>query len=498
MINIKKFLVGTAASALMFGAMISPTFASYTLFDDASIVPGGNPGMAAQAVSDGSPGWGGVDFDDLNSSLFSSLSTLSTDFNVTDDNCGGGAPRFSINVDENGNDVQDAGDGNIFVYLGSAPNFNTCSQNTWILSGNLVTDPDLRWDTSQVGGTFYDSYANSVLLVGNKKIWGISLVVDAGWAVGGEQTVLFDNVNINGTVYDFEPQPVTVTIDKYIDGSKATATSANSSAFPMVATWNAINIGAGSGNFDLDADGFNGNPTPYQAITSEMTAGADYTTNEITGGPVVGADCTTGQPYALVGYTTGDTLSVAQGGTLSTSIPSFTNILSNKNVIVWNITCPATPINPFPVPAQCDQNIAYNKIEGTNGSNVINGTNGNDLILAKGGSDKVDGKGGDDCINGGAGSDLLIGGTGNDVILGGDGSDSIQGNNGLDKLYGEAGSDSLNGGADADQIWGGGSSDSLKGESGDDMLDGQAGIDFANGGTGSDSCTAEAQTQCSP
>lgn len=170
---------------------------------------------------------------------------------------------------------------------------------------------------------------------------------------------------------------------------------------------------------------------------------------------------------------------------------------SNGSTNVYKITVTPDPLNPFDVPAQCDQNIVYNLIEGTDGSNNINGTNGSDLILAMGGSDKVDGKGGADCIVGDAGADKLIGGTGNDVILGGDGSDTLQGDNGEDKLYGEGGSDSLKGGNQNDTLWGGDGSDTLKGEAGADMLDGGAGSDSANGGNGTaDTCTAETEKEC--
>lgn len=138
-----------------------------------------------------------------------------------------------------------------------------------------------------------------------------------------------------------------------------------------------------------------------------------------------------------------------------------------------------TPVNPFDVPEQCNQNIAYNLIEGTNGSNVINGTNGADLILAKGGSDVVNGKDGDDCIVAGNGSDVVRAGNGNDVVLGGAGSDSLFGDGDDDTIFGEGGSDSLRGGA------------------GNDTLHGGAGSDAARGDAGTqDTCTAEAKATC--
>jgi choice-of-anchor C domain-containing protein len=161
------------------------------------------------------------------------------------------------------------------------------------------------------------------------------------------------------------PPPVTVTINKYINGVQATAASANNSAFPMSATWNAANIGAGSGSYDLDADGFNGNPTPYQAITSSMTAGASYSTYEVTGGAVVGASCADGKPYALVGYKVGNDLTAAQAAPTSTTTPSFTNLLSDKVVLVLNKMCVPTPVHVSPANGSTLTTAAWDKADWT-------------------------------------------------------------------------------------------------------------------------------------
>ncbi|MBI5044396.1 MAG: hypothetical protein HZC02_00540 [Candidatus Levybacteria bacterium] len=87
---------------------------------------------------------------------------------------------------------------------------------------------------------------------------------------------LVDNLSLRSG-----PSTVKVILDKYIDGVMATSVTANSSAFPMNATWSADNIGAGSGSYNLSTVGFN-SPNPYEAVTSDMTFGADYTTNEVT------------------------------------------------------------------------------------------------------------------------------------------------------------------------------------------------------------------------
>lgn len=187
--------------------VVTPALAAdYTLFGDAQIVTGGNPGSAVQLRSDATipPNFGGVRFSPVPATI-ASLATLGTDFNVTDDDCFGGSPRFQIRVDMDNDGVVSGGDENVFVYLGPFPNFFSCTTNIWVSSGNLVTDPNNRWDTSQVGGSFYDTYANSSALTSGKAILRISLVVDSSWGFAdSEQTILVDNVMINSDFYTFE------------------------------------------------------------------------------------------------------------------------------------------------------------------------------------------------------------------------------------------------------------------------------------------------------
>ena len=140
---------------------------------------------------------------------------------------------------------------------------------------------------------------------------------------------------------------VTVTINKFIDGAMATAPSANSAAFPMTATWNATNTGAGTGTYTLSTVGFN-TPLAYQAVTAAMSSGASYSTSEVTGGALVGTTCTTGQAYTLVGYTTGATLAEAEATTTTLTAPSFTNLTNDRVVIVWNKLCVPTPVHLSP------------------------------------------------------------------------------------------------------------------------------------------------------
>jgi hypothetical protein len=148
----------------------------------------------------------GASFADTGLTTFSSISTLSTEFDVTDDDCKGGSPRFQVRVQT------PSGEKNVFVYLGPPPSFTGCSTNVWIASGNLIGATDGRYDTSQVqAGTQISTYAQALALVGSYQVTGISLVVDSGWAFDDkEQTVKVRNVRVNGsTFYTGETTPPT-------------------------------------------------------------------------------------------------------------------------------------------------------------------------------------------------------------------------------------------------------------------------------------------------
>jgi hypothetical protein len=186
-----------ALTVLAIGVLASSVPASaasgFTLFGDATRVhPGSNSHTAIQLRSAGS-GFGGIDFNVPAGLTFSQVQTLGTDFQFTAGSCGGGAPRFQINVDGK----------NAFVYIGPPPNYTGCPQNVWQSTGNLVA-PTGFVDTSQLpGGTFYDTFAAADVKYGSHVVTGIQLVTDAGWMFG-TQTVLVDNVRINDKTYGFE------------------------------------------------------------------------------------------------------------------------------------------------------------------------------------------------------------------------------------------------------------------------------------------------------
>ena len=128
----------------------------------------------------------------------STITNLSTDYYVQAGNCGGGSPRFQLGVDTNNDGNVD---GNIFVYLGDPPSFN-CPQSfqRWKSTGNLMTGSGcaLRQLAARGRRLRQDGGADARhlrLQAGAR----VDLVVDGGWAVGGNQDVLVDDAMYNAT-----------------------------------------------------------------------------------------------------------------------------------------------------------------------------------------------------------------------------------------------------------------------------------------------------------
>lgn len=139
------------------------------------------------------------------------------------------------------------------------------------------------------------------------------------------------------TVWNFDPTPAptnsTVHIFKYIDGAQATVENATGVNFPMfTSTYNAP--------FTLGPNGWTTGDIPYEASTSPMAIGASYSAQEKLDTSLVGTSCDGVHPYALVGYSTGDTMDAALQGATTTDIPAFTELAGDKYIIVRNTACP--------------------------------------------------------------------------------------------------------------------------------------------------------------
>jgi hypothetical protein len=170
----------------------------YSLFGDASYVsPGNNSNRAVQLIANANTGvFSGIDFAVPANLTINDLNTLSTDYKFTAASCAIGSPRFGITLASNPNAA-------IFVYIGPPPNYTGCPSNVWANTGNLLTPASLV-DATQYGGAFYETWAAVQTQFSNQVVTDIFLVSDDGPAPGNSQTVLIDNTDVNGTLYDYE------------------------------------------------------------------------------------------------------------------------------------------------------------------------------------------------------------------------------------------------------------------------------------------------------
>lgn len=170
----------------------------YSLFGSATYVsPGHNSNRAVQLISNGNADpavYSGIDFGVASNLTINNLNVLSTDYDFTASSCGVGSPRFGIQL---------AGQsGTIFAYIGPPPSYTGCPPNVWANTGNLLSPTSLV-DTSQLpGGNFYDTWSAAQARYSGAQVTDIFVVSDYGPT--GSQTVLIDNTNVNGTLYDYE------------------------------------------------------------------------------------------------------------------------------------------------------------------------------------------------------------------------------------------------------------------------------------------------------
>ena len=191
---IRLGIVGALAGLLVVPKVLEAVGPPWSLFGTATPVKTGqgpNP-WAVRLTSQGVATFGGIDYTNPPGPIkFDDLYYFGTDFRVVapaGDGCGGGSPRFQLSIDTDGDGDFD---GNVFVYIGPFPNFTLCDTippGNWQTTGNFVGTPpnDLRYDTTQIGGTFYDSYTGTQTrlntLYPNHQILGMQLVVDSGWS----------------------------------------------------------------------------------------------------------------------------------------------------------------------------------------------------------------------------------------------------------------------------------------------------------------------------
>lgn len=196
----KLITLAVAAAALMLAA---PAVAAnhVTTFGGATVENGVATLVANTGNTSTADDFSGVTVPLPTGLTFGQITNLAAEYNVTDDDCGAGSPRFQIRV----------GGKNVFVALGPAATLTGCAQNTWLSTGDLTEAQasECRVDTSQfAGGKQCSSWAEAAALLGSQAVESISLVVDASWTGSAnpafadkEQTVLVRNIVLNDKTY---------------------------------------------------------------------------------------------------------------------------------------------------------------------------------------------------------------------------------------------------------------------------------------------------------
>lgn len=201
--EIMKLFTTLFGIALAFVFAITPAHAATTMtpFGGATVNPDGTATLVsdlsnASTTDDSS----GVGLAIPSGMLFSSLGTLSTTYNTTDDGCISGSPRYQIHL------MTTSGTKTIRVYLGPTPGFNVCASGDQT-TGNIIGSSDARFDLTQLGGSTNGTYANALALAGSDTIQGIQLIVDGGAGfTDQEQTVIVSNPMVSFSVASAKDQ----------------------------------------------------------------------------------------------------------------------------------------------------------------------------------------------------------------------------------------------------------------------------------------------------
>lgn len=171
------------ASAPGTAALVSPGFASPTAV------------QLSSSESSGTLGWGAIGFAASGLRL-RDVTYLSTEYEFTLGSCFGGSPRFTIGVSNGGTKE-------IYFYMGPPPSYVGCASSVWTSTGNLATPSSPVDDSHLPGGSSAEPYSQVLADYGNDKVVYIAIDLDSGWA--GSETALFDDTQINSTLYTYEP-----------------------------------------------------------------------------------------------------------------------------------------------------------------------------------------------------------------------------------------------------------------------------------------------------
>src|SRR4051812_8360142 len=148
--SMRRLAIAGAAAAGLSLLFVSAALAAYSLFGNAMVVSPGAGGSPNAVQVTGDPSGSGIAFTVPSGTTFAMLDVLGTDYKFISGNCQAGSPRFQVEVQN----PTPMAIGNIFVYIGPAPNHNACPTPDYLNTGNILENTGLN-DPSQVGGTFY-------------------------------------------------------------------------------------------------------------------------------------------------------------------------------------------------------------------------------------------------------------------------------------------------------------------------------------------------------
>ncbi len=190
----RKIILGLSSAVIGLALFVVPAFASGPTLFGSAVIQNGAVNLTSSGAS-----YSGIDFPVPSGLTVNGLSNLQVNYEATVGGCGGGSPRYQVGV------TTPSGPANIFVYIGTPPNY-TCVLNAWLDSGNLFDESNSanKVDTSQLGGTFYDTLSHMYSTYGSYPVTDISLVVDSGWMFGTE-TILVKSAGINSATFSVLP-----------------------------------------------------------------------------------------------------------------------------------------------------------------------------------------------------------------------------------------------------------------------------------------------------
>jgi hypothetical protein len=145
-----------------------------------------------QSINSDNPGITANDYSYLSFSpstpmTFGDITNLSADFVFTQGQSIGGSMRWEIGTSA----------GPLYIYYGTAPSWT----GTGGSGDNMIGQSDLRYDTSNIpGGSFYDTYAHAVTLLGSATVHYAAIVLDSGWAQG-DQRVSLTSATVNNNTW---------------------------------------------------------------------------------------------------------------------------------------------------------------------------------------------------------------------------------------------------------------------------------------------------------